>query len=341
MRKINIETLQRGDIVLTTSTELESRLIRIGTASDISHAMLCVSRGSVIDSTGEGVHARNIQKMFYPDSCAIHILRLKNPLEKDRIEEILNYLRSSVGTSYALGEAIVSVAKVGRGSGKQFCSRLIARAFASVGVMLVKNPDFCTPADLKRSKLMELVNDSALPVSEDDVAEIEDIGDKTVGMRGCTSSLLRMAREINPKIECINDITRTAIERPDFDEALSIALKESGYLDYWKEEIEIHPWRYDLIKIVQLYHSLRDPAELLEYCHQTLLDEQNETFRHWKVSLQALSELNAQHPRKTLQLFYSLYMELNFYHKIRIQSAKLIVKVYDKNRPSESLRTGA
>ena len=74
---IHIEALQRGDIVLTTSTEIESRLIKIGTLSDISHAMVCVSHGSVMDSTAEGVQSRNVQKMFYPDACAIYILRLK------------------------------------------------------------------------------------------------------------------------------------------------------------------------------------------------------------------------------------------------------------------------
>ena len=61
MKKIDFSKLQPGDILLTTSHSMESWSVRFGTKSDISHAMLYVASSSVVDSTSDGVHARNLQ----------------------------------------------------------------------------------------------------------------------------------------------------------------------------------------------------------------------------------------------------------------------------------------
>jgi hypothetical protein len=64
--------------------------------------------------------------------------------------------RSDAGARRSKAEAVHSV----RGgpeprSAKQFCSRLVARAYASVGVQLVPDKDYCTPEDLRVSPLLE------------------------------------------------------------------------------------------------------------------------------------------------------------------------------------------
>lgn len=86
MKKIDCSKLQPGDVVLTTSLQGESKLIRWKTDSDISQAMLCVASHSVMDSKGDGVHARNPQKLFYDDECAIHghcwLMQLLRPLAR-------------------------------------------------------------------------------------------------------------------------------------------------------------------------------------------------------------------------------------------------------------------
>lgn len=328
MKKINIDALQRGDIVLTTSTEKESSVIKAVTFSDISHAMLCVSRGSVMDSTGEGVQARNIQKIFYPDSCAIYILRPKDPLPEDALNTVISYIRARVGTPYALDEAMAAIAKTGKGSSKQFCSRLVARAFAEAGVKLVKNPDFCTPAELKRSKLLVRVENPSVSADEAEVEAMQKHGDQTIKMREITMSLLEKAKTLAPQIENINDISKVSVQFPEHDEALAAALKESGYLDFWQEELKIYPWRYDPLKIVQLYHALPEKSSIMEYCHKTLLDEESGTFNHWKSTLEIISDLNKKYERKTLKVLHQLYMKLNLNHHLRVKSAKVLVDVY-------------
>ena len=69
LKRLNESVLKLGDIVLTTTTEPISRVIRLATNSDISHAMVYVSDRSIIDVTGEGVHSHNTQRLFFKKEC--------------------------------------------------------------------------------------------------------------------------------------------------------------------------------------------------------------------------------------------------------------------------------
>ncbi|WP_343596893.1 hypothetical protein [Pseudomonas sp.] len=86
MKKIDSSKHKKGDIILSTSVEYQSKIIKFFTNSDIFHAMICVANSSVMDSTGEGVQGRNIDKMFYDDSCAIYAYRLKEEISPDRMQ---------------------------------------------------------------------------------------------------------------------------------------------------------------------------------------------------------------------------------------------------------------
>src|SRR5882762_7688004 len=109
MRKLDEDALVVGDIILTTTNELISKGIRKFTKSDISHAMIYVDPCAVIDATGDGVHARNTQRLFFPDDCAIHVRRLRSPLVKAEAEAVCHFVRCRIGTEYSMLEAGVTV----------------------------------------------------------------------------------------------------------------------------------------------------------------------------------------------------------------------------------------
>ncbi|MBN8214736.1 MAG: hypothetical protein J0M09_17570 [Xanthomonadales bacterium] len=322
MKRINYDILCVGDIVLTTSPAVKSKVIRGVTKSDISHAMICVSKTSLMDSTGEGVQARNPQKIFYPDDCAIHIRRLKEGLDSEVARSIISYVRQVTGTPYATAEVLRSVASpLSFGSSKQFCSRLVARAFSSAGISLCDNPDFCTPEDLKESQLLEEIIPAWIEVSNDEVAAIER-SDATVGMRKVTSDLLAAARAIFPKIESLSDITRTAIERPDLDDALADALVDSGYLDYWRTQEHLFPWRYDFNAMISFAFESKQYDAISDYCRMTLQGEIAGEMDHWKKCLESYEQLCAVHQRRVLDLERGLYRNLVVQHGNRVEAAE-------------------
>ena len=173
-RCINIQLLQPGDIVLTSAKGLMSKIVRWASCGIVSHAMICVQHSSVIDSTFLGVHARNIQREIFGPSEQVFVLRLREPLSPEQLAAIVEFARSKVGTRYSVLEAVRSVAGIMSPRTQQlFCSRLVARAYASVGFNLVPDSDYCTPEALRLSpQLTELFNMTE-SVSQDDLVALE------------------------------------------------------------------------------------------------------------------------------------------------------------------------
>jgi hypothetical protein len=328
MKRIDFSNLRKGDILLTTQVHPTSKAIRATTKSDISHAMLYVAEGSVMDSTGEGVHARNLQREIFEDSCAIYVYRAKAAIDAESMDRIVAYVRSETGAPYATWDAMRSPLKPNRkGNADQFCSRLVARAYASAGFALTDNPDFTTPADLQRSPRLERIEAVVLPVTAQEMVELED-DDSVEGMRKVTNDLLTRVRAISPAIRVLNDIPPFLLSNPSFDAAIAEAHRASGFLDYWKVEVARHPYRYDPVAMVQFYQATSQKAGLLEYCRATLKDDAANVFAHWRVNLDACAALLKIKPLETFQLNHDLYLTLCFNHDRRVKTAKILLNTY-------------
>lgn len=315
MKIINSEVLEKGDIILTTTNEKLSDVIKIATNSDISHAMLYVSRGSVMDSTSNGVHSKNIEKIFYEDNCSIYVLRLINPISDFMTDKVIDFVRASTGTPYSMKEAALSAKEINNSSGseKMFCSRLIARAYSSVGIDLYQNPNFCTPENLKNSNLLRQVENFSLQISEKEIEHIILFGDDTKGMSEVTNKLLASVRKISPKILSVNDIIEVSIKFQKSDSKLADAYKASGYLDYWKTQEEKYPWRYDISEMFAVHERLRNTGglnSLVRYCNDALIDNEKGVFDHWYRNAVTAASLYQKYPREVLKLELQLYKNL-------------------------------
>jgi len=98
MKRLDETVLKVGDVVLTTTTAAVSKTTRTATRSDISHAMIYVEDRSVIDATAEGVQARNTQRLFFEDGCAVHVLRLRDGLTAEQARGICAFVRGRGGS---------------------------------------------------------------------------------------------------------------------------------------------------------------------------------------------------------------------------------------------------
>ena len=95
---------------------------------------LCSARIG-IDATSEGVHARNVQRLFFED-----VLELKAGLRPDQTEQICQFVRQRIGSEYSTREAVrAAVGGSKQWTRKQFCSRLVALAYGSAGIKPVDN----------------------------------------------------------------------------------------------------------------------------------------------------------------------------------------------------------
>lgn len=218
------ERLKVGDIVLTTSGRPESLAVRLATKSDISHAMLYVDTCSVIDATLKGVHSRNTQRLLFDDHRAVHVLRLKEAVSFADVRAICEFVRQRIGTAYAKREVLrIPLGGSDVRSRKQFCSRLVAQAFASRGFRVVADPNYCSPNDLLRSDLLEEVADCVRPATPEDIAFTET-ADFTQIMIDATNAYLDSVREVAPHVLDTNDVDAHLELHPEQNDHIHRAL---------------------------------------------------------------------------------------------------------------------
>lgn len=278
MKCLDETKLLPGDIILSTEDHYVSKAIRAATKSDISHAMIYVANCSIIDSTGEGVHARNTRRMFFNDSCAVYVRRLAAGLSDEQRELIINFARNQIGTRYSKRDAVRSAVGTTKSpSRQQFCSRLVAQAYATVGIWLADSIDYCTPNEVKNSSPLVAVADAVLPVRDEDFASVKLDLDTNDVVREATNKLLDFARTRNAEIECFDDVNAYLVSNPADDEFFAKFYDDSGYLIAWKTEFNKNRWQYEFPLLATMPGTR---LEKRDYCVGVVEDHAEVLVRH-------------------------------------------------------------
>jgi hypothetical protein len=325
MKRVRGEALQPGDIILTTTTAKVSKAIKIATRSDISHAIVCVQSHSVIDATAEGVQARNVQRMFFEDKCSVYVLRYRGGLTPQQSTAIVIFVRSKIATEYSTREAVGSVTgRTKQWTAKQFCSRLVAQAYASAGIRLVPDENYCSPASIKSSALLEEVPNAVEAVSKKEVARWEARPDLTEIMRKATNALFEGIRKKVPAIQTFEDLGQHLIAHPEDDAYMAGVLEASGYLTVWTAEIMQNPWHYDLALMDQV------PEPVLEaYCNSTLNDEA-QGLNRYVINRGQYARLSQLTGYRTFALLADLFEKLASLHRQRVMAAEAWLSIKHK-----------
>lgn len=307
--------LRPGDIILTTSSAKTSAYIRTFTKSDISHAMLCVSDGGVIDSTAEGVQARNPDRIVVEPGYALHVLRPASPLTEAQLEAVIRFARERVSMPYTKVGAVQSILKKGKVTRHQFCSRLVAQAYREAGVLLVPDADRCTPAELLSSPQLVEVKDVLREISPEEEAERAAYEDRTQLMRDVTNALVNGARKVSSRIETLNDIDDYLKDHPESDAELCQVLQASGYLDVWRGEEQRNPWQYDIDEMDRRPHAAAG-----WYCQGVLADERLGINR-FVFNLVGYRQWHAETGSNYFGLMVDLYTSVAEQHARRVNTA--------------------
>jgi hypothetical protein len=304
-----------GDIVLTTTGQWLSAAIRWATFGDVSHAMVCVADGSVVDATSEGVHARSVQRLLLDERYAVHVLRTKHPATTEQLSAIETFLRTRIGVEYSTKAAAQSLLGAGRAKKQQFCSRLVAQAYAEAGIRLVDNPDFCFPSELLQSPLLVEVQDPTEAVSAESAAVWEGIEDVPQRMRDAINAVLAGARKLSKGVQSFEDLNDHLLRHPEDDPRMCEVLQESGYLTVWRLETRKSDWHYSL----PLMDAL--PADQVEdYCRRTLREEGTAPNR-FIVNRGGYLALHLHAPLRFFAEMRNLYELLADLHRTRIDVA--------------------
>jgi cell wall-associated NlpC family hydrolase len=149
---IGTSALEMADIIVSTTNATVSGVIRVGTASVVSHAALYAGSGEVVEAIGKGVVSHAIDEALEEDVLAV---AYRSPdLPSSIARAIIAYAGKQVGTPYSVAGALLSSDKiacrvVGPRPGTFYCSQLVIESYAKGGRPLTTAPAQCvTPDDV-------------------------------------------------------------------------------------------------------------------------------------------------------------------------------------------------
>lgn len=153
-QSIGLEALSPGDIIVSTARHPVSFAIRAGTLSAVSHAMIYVGGGNIVEAVGDGVREVALGTAI---GDAILAVAYRDPrVDAAKAQALVDFARAQVGRPYnyagiarigyrithPLASRILDVVRDIAGvddtsAGSFFCSELVFAAFEAAGIPLV------------------------------------------------------------------------------------------------------------------------------------------------------------------------------------------------------------
>jgi cell wall-associated NlpC family hydrolase len=163
----SVGQLQKGDIILSTTSEPVSKIVKFTTDSKYSHARVYIGNNKIIEAIDPKVKLDNITEVMVGDLYTV-VYRYPNLTEMQKLK-IVQYATLQINKEYDLSGAIgtsnagslpIFAAKIHNMINPEvdlYCSELVAFAYKSAGISLGKLPSQTTPKDLATNKNLEYI----------------------------------------------------------------------------------------------------------------------------------------------------------------------------------------
>ena len=164
---IDQRALHISDIIVSTvGSSMVSRAIRVGTLSPVSHALLYIGYGQVVEAIGEGVVLRTLTESVKEATLAV---AYRHPdLDETGALKVRDFVGRQIGKKYnyaGIAQQTIFKACVLRGNiacaaiartvtikrDEFFCSQLIFSAYSEAGVKLSEtSPNWAEPGSIPK-----------------------------------------------------------------------------------------------------------------------------------------------------------------------------------------------
>jgi hypothetical protein len=319
-----LEKMHPGDIILSIFNRKLSNIMQHRTGCKYHHAQFYFKESSYIHSYQQGVQASNPMRDLYELEDDMVILRLKDPKDNLFIPGAIKSVQSKVGTAYSDDE-LFRVLKAGEmesiEENRQICTRLVAQAYSESGIKIVKNPDYCTLQELVTSDKLQVIS-GVLRLGSDDEIRYALEGSKALrNQEAIQNWILEQARTVTGEdIQTLQQLEKFIIANPKHDGILTQVVRDSGYLDMWKLEMEKNPQHYDFDQLIAYY-----PPKQYASISTKFLSIAQDNLNSYKVLLRSYEEMYKQHPLGYIQIHITLLGNLiDMFSKMEIAMFLLI-----------------
>ncbi len=163
---VGVDFLDPADIIVSTTAAFVSGAIRKVTGSVVSHALVYIGNGEVIEAIGEGVVRRTLDMAIAQATLAVALRR--KGITDGAAEQVVRFAESNVGKKYDYGGVVGAGAKSNWGvclisplgcllgrhgafssSNKFYCSELVLEAFRRADLPIIDDrSDTSVPDDI-------------------------------------------------------------------------------------------------------------------------------------------------------------------------------------------------
>lgn len=193
-------------------------------------------------------------------------------------------------------------------------------------MQLVRDPDYCTPEELRLSPLLLELADMTEEVTEAELAVWAARPNPIAEMQRTQNEILEVARKLDSSVENFNDLDAFVQQHPEHDETIAQAYRDSGYLDLWKFNFRINPWHYDLDKMDAITND-RTVENLRAYCISTIREFHTSGLRY-AVNLTRYKRAIQAELRRTIVQLVVLYQQLTRNDQARRDTALAWLRRY-------------
>jgi hypothetical protein len=259
---LDFDQVNLGDIIISSGTSFGAQFIKAGTWSKDTHAMIYVGHTMIHAVPKGGVFSKNPQRELFKSKDHVKVFRVKNKLSLDTLNSICDHARALVGSIYSVKEAVLTKkhakSSTDAQTKMQFCSRLVAQAYASQDIEIVNNPNYCSPKELSNSSSLQEVKDAIRKASDDEI-KFSKTTDPTLENQKVTYDWLNKSREIanalDFEIQTVNDVSIFIKAHPTQDSVICEFIKNSGYLDHYQCDLKLNPFRYNSEEFIEYFSN--------------------------------------------------------------------------------------
>lgn len=164
---ISIGQLQKGDIILSTTSDAVSKVVKFATGSKYSHSRIYIGNGDIIEAIDPKVWKEEIAKVMKGDLYTA-VYRYAGLTEMHKLK-IVHYANQQRGKEYDLSGAmgssrvgmvaapLLTITNLIDSESDFYCSELVAFSYKHAGVSLGWFASSTTPKDLAQNKKLEYI----------------------------------------------------------------------------------------------------------------------------------------------------------------------------------------
>ncbi len=305
---IDLDKLSKGDILLAIFDRRISSAMERVTGCKYHHAMLYVGNSSYIHSYDMGVQSANPMRNTFNQPDDVVALRLKDR-NKVTIVRAINSVREKIGTQYSdderrrvMGARDMDAVEMNR----QFCTRLVAQAYEEAGGEIVENPDYCTLQDLITSQSLLVIPDVLRIGHKKELDYAREGSEALDNQEDIQNTILQKARNLSgADIQTFVQLEAYVIKHPKHDQEIAAIIRESGYLDMWKKEMEKNPQNYSFESFAAYYPKPHWPNVV-----NTYMPIVRQNLQNYPIGLQYYQFLSKTHALEYIQIQIELHKNL-------------------------------